>query len=184
MQIDGSQHPWLEDRGPKLTLLIAPGPRLQSRRPPCTGAQHHSAGGDVDNGYHLWTLSNDFRVWRMLDTVGRRQQTDDTPIQGPAHFLTRSGATEYVRRNLRGRGIQVRACTRPNCAFQHNGTWLAERTPEEIEAVRARKLAERKNADARRKLRDEDRAARFAEAGEAAVTARLKGRAVSEPPAG
>ena len=23
MQIDGSQHPWLEDRGPKLTLLIA-----------------------------------------------------------------------------------------------------------------------------------------------------------------
>ena len=23
VQIDGSQHPWLEDRGPKLTLLIA-----------------------------------------------------------------------------------------------------------------------------------------------------------------
>ncbi len=23
MQIDGSQHPWLEDRGPKLPLLIA-----------------------------------------------------------------------------------------------------------------------------------------------------------------
>ena len=23
MQIDGSNHPWLEDRGPKLTLLIA-----------------------------------------------------------------------------------------------------------------------------------------------------------------
>ena len=23
MQIDGSSHPWLEDRGPKLTLLIA-----------------------------------------------------------------------------------------------------------------------------------------------------------------
>ena len=23
MQIDGSHHPWLEDRGPKLTLLIA-----------------------------------------------------------------------------------------------------------------------------------------------------------------
>ena len=23
VQIDGSNHPWLEDRGPKLTLLIA-----------------------------------------------------------------------------------------------------------------------------------------------------------------
>ena len=23
VQIDGSEHPWLEDRGPKLTLLIA-----------------------------------------------------------------------------------------------------------------------------------------------------------------
>ena len=39
VQIDGSQHPWLEDRGPKLTLLIAVDDATRHRGP--GGISHH-----------------------------------------------------------------------------------------------------------------------------------------------
>ena len=126
-----------------------------------------------DCGYHIWEQSKDFRVWRMLERVGRRQQADDPPVSTPGHFMTRSGATEYGRRNLRERTIQVRACSWPNCASQHLAEFLELQPEEVLEAVRERKAEENRLSRQRRRVKDIKRKAEFEEAVEREVTARL-----------
>ena len=126
-----------------------------------------------DSGYHIWEQSKDFRLWRMLERVGRRQQADDPPVSTPGHFMTRSGATEYGRRNLRERTIQVRACTWPHCAAQHLAEFLELQPEEVVEAVRERKAEESRQSRQRRRVKDQKRRAEFEEAVERAVVARL-----------
>ena len=126
-----------------------------------------------DFGYHIWEKSKDFRVWRMLERVGRRQQADDPPVSTPGHFLTRSGATEYGRRNLRERTIQVRACAWPNCASQHLDEFLELQPEEVVEAVKERKVEENRLSRQRRRVKDVKRKAEFEEAVEREVAARL-----------
>ena len=126
-----------------------------------------------DSGYHIWEQSRDFRVWRMLERVGRRQQADDPPVSTPGHFLTRSGATEYGRRNLRGRTIQVRACSWPNCASQHLTEFLDLQPEEVVEAVKERKVEENRLSRQRRRVKDIKRKEEFEQAVEREVAARL-----------
>ena len=126
-----------------------------------------------DSGYHIWELSKDFRVWRMLERVGRRQQADDPPVSTPGHFLTRSGATEYGRRNLHGRTTQVRACDWPDCASQHLEVFLEQQPEEVLEAVKERKVEENRRSRQRRRVKDMKRKAEFEEAVEREVAVRL-----------
>ena len=126
-----------------------------------------------DHGYHIWELSRDFRVWRMLDRINRRETWDDPGISTPGHFLTRSAATEYVRRNLKDRNTTVRACAWPACAFVHLSEFLEGRPPYELADVAERKRGEARAADARRRKRDAKRQADFARAVAAEVERRL-----------
>lgn len=126
-------------------------------------------------GYHIWELSADYRVWRMLERVGRRQQWDDKPVSTPGHWESRSGATEYARRNLRGKRIRVAACTWPDCAFEHLPDWIERRPEAEIEQVRCRKLNELRRRNSRRRERELRRRREFEAAVDRAVAERLAG---------
>ena len=126
-----------------------------------------------DTGYHIWELSKDFHIWRMLDRLPRRVPGDDVPFLTPGHFIGRSGASEYIRRNLKGRTVMVRQCTWPNCGFQHLEEFLAAMPADEVAMVNARRTAEAKAQRQRRADKQRKRKADFEEAVATEVARRL-----------
>ena len=135
-----------------------------------------------NTGYHIWKLSGDKRTWTMLESVPRHLPGDDMAFPSEGHFLGRSGATEYVRRNLKGRTVMVKQCTWPNCAFRHLPEFLAGRPPDEVAAVQESRRLEAKAKRQRRAERDRRHKQAFEAAVAAEVALRLAALDIEHPP--
>ena len=116
----------------------------------------------MNSGYHIWALSKDFRIWRLMEFVGRVEPGDDLPLSSPGHWWAppdaekgnpRGAANQYALRHMKGRIFQVRRCTWPDCGGQHLEEFLRGQPAEVVDMVKKRKAAEGRRRRERRKER-------------------------------